>query len=197
LGQPGALLHDPDTYLHVAAGRWMLAHWALPAHDPFSYTSAGAHWAAPEWLAEIVLAAIYAAAGWGGLVLVTIACFGVSLGLLTRFLLRSCEPFSALIAATLGMAMVEPHLLARPHMLALPLMVWWSGALFAARDTGDGPPFRLLPVMALWANLHGSFLFGLALAVYLGAEAVLLSYHARPRPGAGGFSFRWRSPVRC
>lgn len=35
------------------------------------------------------------------------------------------------------------------------------------------PPLALLPVMVLWANLHGSFMFGLALAIGLGGEAVL------------------------
>jgi hypothetical protein len=36
LVQPMALLNDPDTYLHIAAGRWMLAHAALPitTHSP-------------------------------------------------------------------------------------------------------------------------------------------------------------------
>ena len=173
LAQPLALLHDPDTYLHIAAGHWMLAHGALPVHDPFSYTLAGARWVPHEWLSEIVMAAVYRAAGWNGLVLLTIACFAISLGLLTRFLLRWTEPFSALIAVALGAATVEPHLLARPHILALPLMVLWSGALFAARDTGSAPPFRLLPVMVLWANLHDSYLFGLLLAFYLAVEAVL------------------------
>src|SRR5271155_274073 len=144
LAQPRVLLHDPDTYLHIAAGRWMLAHGALPIRDPFSYTFAGARWIPHEWLAEIVLAAVYRAAGWSGLVLLTIACFAISLALL-----------------------------ARPHLLALPLLVLWSGALFAARDTGSAPPFRLLPMMVLWANLHDSYLFGLLLAFYLTAEAVL------------------------
>ena len=166
-------MHDPDTYLHITAGRWMLAHAALPVHDPFSYTFAGKAWAAPEWLAEIVLAAVFGAAGWGGLALLAIPCFALSLGLLTRFLLRSCEPISALITVGLAAAMVEPHLLARPHVLALPLMVAWSGALFAARDASAAPPFRLLPILALWANLHGSFLFGIALAGFLATEAAL------------------------
>jgi hypothetical protein len=53
------------------------------------------------------------------------------------------------------------------------LLVLWSGALFAARDTGSASPFRLLPVMVLWANLHDSYLFGLLLACYLASEAVL------------------------
>ena len=104
--------------------------------------------------------------------MLTAAAFAVSLALLTRFLLRWAEPFSTLIAVALGAALVQGHLLARPHLLALPLLVVWSGALFAARDTGSGPPFRLLPVMVLWANLHGGFMFGLALALFLTAEAV-------------------------
>jgi len=173
LAQPMALLNDPDTYLHIAAGRWMLAHAALPVHDPFSHTFAGAVWVPHEWLAEIILAAAYDIAGWSGLVLLTAAAFAVSLALLTRFLLRWAEPFSALIAVALGAALVQGHLLVRPHLLALPLLVVWSGALFTARDTGSGPPFRVLPVIVLWANLHGSFMFGLALAVLLTAEAML------------------------
>ena len=173
LAQPTALLNDPDTYLHVAAGRWMLAHAALPVHDPFSHSMAGAIWVPHEWLAEIVLAAVYDVAGWSGLVLLTAAAFAASLALLTRFLLRYAEPFSTLIAVSLGAALVLGHLLVRPHLLALPLLVLWSGALFAARDSGSAPPFRLLPVMALWANLHGSFMFGLGLALFLGGETAL------------------------
>ena len=173
LAQPMALLNDPDTYLHIAAGRWMLAHTALPVHDPFSHTFAGAVWVPHEWLAEVILAATYDLAGWSGLVLLTAAAFAVSGALLIRFLLRWAEPFSALIAVALGAALVQGHLLARPHLLALPLLVVWSGALFTARDTGSGPPFRLLPVIVLWANLHGSFMFGLALALFLTAEAML------------------------
>jgi hypothetical protein len=173
LAQPSALLNDPDTYLHVAAGRWMLAHFALPISDPFSHSLAGARWVPHEWLAEVVLAAVYHAAGWSGLVLLGAACFGATTALLTRFLLRHLEPFSALITATLGGALVLGHLLARPHILALPLLVVWCGELLASRDAARGPSSRLLPVMALWANLHGSFMFGLAFALFLGAEAVL------------------------
>jgi hypothetical protein len=184
-----ALLNDPDTYLHVAAGRWMLAHMALPVHDPFSHSLAGATWVPHEWLSEIVLAAVYGLAGWSGLVLLTAVAFAASLALLTRFLLRWAEPFSTLIATALGAALVLGHLLARPHLLALPLLVVWSGALLAARDTGSGPPFRLLPVMVVWANLHGSFMFGLALALFLAAEAVLApGRRAHETRRWGGFS---------
>ena len=138
LAQPTALLNDPDTYLHIAAGRWMLTHLALPVQDPFSHSLAGAAWVPHEWLAEIILALVYGAAGWSGLVLLAAACFAASIALLTRYLLRYFEPFSALIAVTLGAALVLGHLLVRPHLLALPLLVIWSGELFAARDSRFG-----------------------------------------------------------
>jgi hypothetical protein len=187
LTSPLALLHDPDTYLHIAAGRWALAQGALPSADPFSFTMAGAHWMQGEWLGEVVLAVVYGDAGWGGVIVLSAAYFGGAIGLLTWFLGRRLEPLPAAIAALAGAVLVLPHLLARPHVLALPLMVGWCGALLAARDDRRGPPWGWLPLMALWANLHGSFLFGIALAGFLAGEAVL-----RPATGAT----RWREARR-
>jgi hypothetical protein len=62
--------------------------------------------------------------------------------------------------------------LARPHVLALPVMVAWAGGLVAAADRRGAPSFWLLPLMALWANLHGGFVFGLALIAPLALDAV-------------------------
>lgn len=173
LASPLALLHDPDTYMHIATGRWMLAHRVLPLADPFSFTMAGAPWAPGEWLGELVLAITYRGAGWGGIIVLTAACFGLAIGLLTWFLARRLEPLPAVIAALAGVVLVLPHLLVRPHVIALPLMVLWCGAALAARDDNRGPPWLALSAMVLWANLHGSFLFGIALGGYLGGEAVL------------------------
>jgi hypothetical protein len=187
LAQPGAVVGDPDTYLHIAAGRWMLAHAALPAQDPFSHSMAGAHWVAHEWLSEIILAAVFGLAGWPGLALLSGLCFGASMAALTRILLRHAEPLSTLVVVAAVAMLVQSHLLARAHTLAFPLLVIWSASLFAARDCGRGPPFWLLPLMTLWANLHGGFMFGLALAGYVGGEALIW-----PGPGVD----RWREARR-
>ena len=181
LATPMALLNDPDTYLHIAAGRWILAHRALPLRDPFSHSMPGAGWVSGEWLAQIVLAATYDVFGWGGVILIGAASIALAVALLTHFLLRRLEPLPALIAALAAGALLLPHALARPHVLALPLLVLWSGWLFAARDANRPPPFLALPVIVLWANLHGSFMFGLALAAFLGGEAVLLPGSGRAR----------------
>jgi hypothetical protein len=187
LAEPHAVIGDPDTYLHIAAGRWIFAHAALPAQDPFSHSMAGAPWVAHEWLSEVILAAVFGLTGWPGLALLTALCFAGAMALLTRSLLRNGEPLSTLILVASVALLAMPHLLARAHTLAVPLLVVWSASLFAARDAGRGPPLRLLPVMMLWANLHGSFMFGLALAGYLGGEALIW-----PAPGVG----RWREVRR-
>ena len=168
-----SLLNDPDTYLHIAAGRWLLAQGALPSPDRFSHSMAGAPWVVHEWLAEGILAAAYEWLGWSGVVLLTAACFAAALAVLTWRLLPHLGPLPSLVAAGFGATLVLPHLLARPHILALPLLVIWSAALVDARDRAQAPPFFLLPVMTLWANLHASFMFGVALAALAGIEAVL------------------------
>ncbi|HEV2545858.1 MAG TPA: hypothetical protein VGU20_00825 [Stellaceae bacterium] len=168
-----ALLNDADTYLHIAAGRWMLIHHVLPASDPFSNSMPGAPWVVHEWLSEIALALAYGGFGWSGIVLLTAGAFALTLALLTRWLLVRMEPIAALILVALSAAMLEPHLLARPHWLAAPALLAWSAAVVAARDRSRAPPFALLPLMTVWANLHGGFITGIAVALFFGAEAVV------------------------
>jgi hypothetical protein len=172
LFQPLALLNDPDTYLHIAAGRWMWVHMAVPTVDPFSHSMPGAPWVPGEWLAEAILAGIYGWASWTGIVIVSAACVAVALALLCRFLIPRTGPLPALVMTLAGAALVFPHTVARAHVLAMPLLMVWSASLVAARDRGTAPRWGLVPVMVLWANLHASFLFGIGLAGWLGAEAV-------------------------
>jgi len=166
------LLNDPDTYSHIALGRWMLANQAVPFTDPFTHTASGEHWVAFEWLSQVVFAAAHALGGWPAVIMLAAAAVALSLGLLARFLLRELAPLPTLILVTAAFVLMAPHLLARPHVLAFPLMVVWVGALVRAVDRGEEPPFRLLPLMVLWANLHGSFTLGLAIVLPIAAEAV-------------------------
>jgi hypothetical protein len=170
-----AVLHDPDTYWHIAAGRWIIAHGAVPRQDVFSFSMPGTPWTSPEWLVEIIIAWLYDLLGWAGLVAATALSIAAASAILLRALLRSLAPVHALIATVLAAALAMPHLLARPHIFMLPILVFWVAALVVARDE-DGPPsLWLLPLMTLWANLHSSYMFGLGLAALLAGEAMLLA----------------------
>ena len=172
-----AILNDSDTYWHIRAGEWMLAHGQVLRADPFSYTSAGAPWQAQEWLAEIVMALAWRGArfpgGWPGIHLLFAAAIALAAGIAAHAVRKRLDTVPALLTVVLGLACVAGSLLARPHTLSLPLLALWTAGLVAAREKNTPPGWWLIPVIPLWANLHGSFAFGLALAGALGAEAVL------------------------
>lgn len=175
----GAGLVDPDTYWHIAVGRWMLEHRAIPAYDAFSFTMPGAPWTAQEWLSELLLATTYQVAGWSGLVFLGAACFGGTLAYLMRFLLSRMEPLHALQLTSLAALMMLPSLLARPHALVWILTAVWVGELVRSSETDRAPPWWLLAVMLLWANMHGTFIVGLGLAVMVAIDAVASAKHRR------------------
>jgi hypothetical protein len=178
-------LGDPDTYWHVAVGRWMLEHRAIPTFDPFSFTMRGAPWTAQEWLSELLLSWVYQLSGWSGLVLLGAACFGATIAYIQRFLLSRMEPLHALQLGCLGALMMLPSLLARPHAIVWPLTAIWVGEVIRSSETDRAPPWWLLAVMLLWANMHGSFIVGLGFAAMVGLDTVV---NARQR--------RWEAAKR-
>src|SRR5215469_2141541 len=145
VAQPGAVLHDPDTYWHIAIGRWIIAHRAVPDHDVFSFSMPGAPFSPPEWLAEVFMAWLYEHSGWAGLVVLTALCEAVALGMLLRVLLRTLAPVHALIGAVLAWGLALPHLLVRPHILTLPILVVWVAAVASARAEERTPSLWLVP----------------------------------------------------
>ncbi|HKT16642.1 MAG TPA: hypothetical protein VJR47_01285 [Stellaceae bacterium] len=167
------LLHDGDTFFHIAAGNWIWAHGQVPHTDPFSFTMRGAPWIAHEWLAEFVLAAAYAALGWTGVVAASAAAIAAAFWQLTRFLETKLHPTAMLLGLAASFLLAAPHLLARPHVFAMPILVAWMIALEKAPARGRPPSLYILPLMTLWANLHGGFVIGLALIGLPALEAVL------------------------
>ena len=167
------MLWDGDTLWHLKTGDWMLSHRQVPAVDPFSFTVPGRPWTNLEWLSELVMAPIYALGGWSGLHL----WFAFAVGALTLILgaatARKLPVFSWAAALFLAIACTTQSWLARPHLMALPLLALWTAELIRAREARRIPPLWMLAMMTLWANLHGSFLLGLALIAPFAAEAAI------------------------
>ena len=167
-----ALFNDGDTYWHIAAGLRMIADRAVLVRDPFSHTFAGAPWNAHEWLSEILMAGVWRTFGWGGVALLFSATAALTAGLLAWHLGRWYATSAQLLLLALSLACMTGSLLARPHILALPLLEIWTAGLVAARSERRPPSWLLLPVMTLWANMHGGFAFGFLILFYAGLEAL-------------------------
>ena len=166
------LLSDPDTMWQVTVGQWILDHRAVPETDIYSFTMRGQPWISTQWLAQVMLAKAYALAGWSGPVALAAGAIAATFAALMNWLSRRLSAIAALVFVAATLALTAPHLLARPHVLAMPVMVLWVGGLIAAADRRAAPSFQLLPLMALWVNLHGGFVLGLMLIAPIGLDAI-------------------------
>lgn len=185
-----AIFNDADTYWHISAGQWMLTHRAVLDHDVFSRAFPGKPWTTGEWLSEVLLAAAYGLAGWSGVAVLTGLAMATAVIPLGLYLGKRLDPLPCLVVLVFGVACVMPDYLARPHILALPCLTIWIIGLAEAASAQRRPIWWLLPVMTLWANLHGSFVFGLALMVPLAFEAASGRKNAGETPAVPGSRVR-------
>jgi hypothetical protein len=173
LGSSFMVFNDGDVSWHVANGRWILAHGQVPRTDHFSFTLPGQRWVSFEWLADVVYAAAYQLARYSGL------AAAVSLALSALFLtvllhVRRLAGNGVLMATGLLLAVtLIPFLSARPHLLAWPVLAAWTVVMIRASDERRAPAIGWAALMLLWANLHGSWALGLAIAALLALDTVI------------------------
>ncbi len=166
-------LRDGDTGWHLATGAWIVAHARVPTTDPFSFTATGRPWVAHEWLSELAMYASYRAAGWSGLIVLTGTAMAALFALVACEVRRWLSPRASVVALLMLVTGLLPSLLARPHILALPILAAWLIVLLHARERDRPPPLGFALVMLVWANAHGSFVFGLALVGVFALEALI------------------------
>jgi hypothetical protein len=177
LGSSQTIFNDGDVSWHIATGQWILDHRAIPTTDPFSFTWAGKPWVPIEWGAEVIYAAAYRLAGYGGVAALVTAAL-IALHAIVYFnAARWTRPLLPVVAMDF---VLIPTLLARPHVLTWPLLALWTWLMLRARENDRAPPLLAALLMALWANLHGGFVFGLLIAATFGLEALIVTPD-RPR----------------
>ena len=166
------LLRDSDTLWQIRIGQWIVEHGAMPYTDVHTFTRFGEPWMSSSWLSQVLYAVSYGWLGWAGPVILTSLAIGATVAIFMHLFADYLDPTRAILLVTLAVLESATHFLARPHMLAFPFMVAFLGGLMAASDRRSSPSWWLLPVLALWANLHGGFVLGLALIGPIGLEAL-------------------------
>src|SRR5262249_51884473 len=150
----------------IRTGQWILDHAQVPTVDFYSYTARGKPWIAFEWLSEIFYAIAYRTGGWRGVVILSAIGCAAIIVTLCLYLVRRLRFSIAIGWTALTAVAVSTHFLARPHIFSYFLLVIWIVILIDAYDNDDFSLkswVTLASLMALWANLHASFTFGLAL----------------------------------
>jgi len=154
---------DPDLWGHLRFGLDMLATGALHTTDPYSFT-ADRPWVNHEWLAELLSAAAYARLGSAGLALLKLAAILTVGTVLWVVAARegARPPARDLFVAAGILAMYSRLITVRPQIFSVALFCILL-YLFREWDRGRRWALAIAPVLfALWANLHGGWLVGLA-----------------------------------
>jgi hypothetical protein len=181
---------DGDACLHWRIGNWMIEHHAVIRADVFSHTRPNAPLISKEWLSEVLFAAAGDALGWNGIALLAAVLIATCLWLLHRQLLtEGIDLLPATALTLLAAAAGTVHWLARPHLFTLLLTVIYTGQLrrFDRGKLGTRPLlWRLVPLMALWVNLHGAFFTGFVITAtfFVGNTISLMTRRAEQRPAA-------------
>jgi hypothetical protein len=189
------LLRDPDNWWQVKVGLDILANRIIPVADTYSHTFAGQPWIAKEWLGQVLLASAYKAFGWSGVIFITISAVGLMTFILTWYLSAALKPVVTIAVVMVITFFVSAVYNARPLIFSLPIVVLWTAALFQTARERQPPPFWLLALIALWANLHGTFTFGFVIAAFAGLDFLARARLSQPRILAQWIAFGLLCPL--
>lgn len=155
-----AALQSVDLTYQLRAGTQILDTRAIPATDTWTFTATGLPWTDQQWGAQLVLAVVYRAAGWTGLVLLRAALVAVIFGCLFEIGRRRGLGMRLAALLTLAAFAVSAAALAlRPQLLGMALFAAVL-LLVAERRTHPERLWAIPFLVLVWANLHGSFFFG-------------------------------------
>ena len=175
------LLEDSGTGYHIRTGDYILDHHSVPRTDIFSFTRPDAPWFAWEWLASAMYAALFRWGSMKGVILISAAIIALSiLVLMFHMIRRGSNALVALLLIHLGVGASSIHFLARPHIFTI---------LFAAITMwllDEDRVWWLVPLTALWVNVHGGFVAGLMCIAAFGVGRAIEKWSFQPLLRYGG-----------
>jgi hypothetical protein len=164
LHSPKELIRDPDIWWHLANARQFLATGQFVHTEPYSFSVAGLKWINPEWASELPFWFGYQWFHLCGLYLVTLSVLAANLLLVYwRCYRKSLHISAAFWSSALAYMLMTINSGPRTILFAYLAM---SVELFLIDEAEQGRGWLLWllpPLFAIWINLHGSWLIGMAL----------------------------------
>ncbi|MCU1234725.1 MAG: hypothetical protein JWP63_2692 [Candidatus Solibacter sp.] len=161
-------IYDSDFWWHLRTGQYIVEHRALPAPDPFSWTTSIARDVYPgesrtryfnlthEWLAQAAIYGVWRIAGFPGVVAARALTMTAFCGLVGLVAWKRRGSFFAALAAALAAASVA-RLFAfdRPYHVTYFFLAATLAILEFRRFL-----WLLPPLFLIWANSHGGYFLG-------------------------------------
>jgi hypothetical protein len=166
-----------DFFWHLATGRWILEHRALPATDPFTLASARVPWINGEWLYQVLLHAAERAFGINGITYLNAVFVGALFAFVFWFSSRERDAGTSALITALAFLGASPLLGVRPAAIAA-LFVASAIATLASSLSLRVMTIAYAAITIVWINMHPSAL----LAPFLAGATLLTSFKRWPLP---------------
>lgn len=165
-------LHDNSFLTELASGRLMLSH-GVPHTDPYSFTAHGQPWVLESWLASLLYAEVERI-GSGHALQLLHAVLTVALAALVWRLTRPAGALvGRIVTAAAALVVGTGYWTPRPLLIALVALA----VLVLMVEDDRIPPWAAIPLMWIWANVHGSWPVAL---VYVTVRIVGRAADGRP-----------------
>jgi hypothetical protein len=163
VGGRSRLFRDPGTFWHTVVGQRILATHQLPDTDSYSYPFQGEPWIASEWLGECTLGVLHDFGGFDTLLLAAATLLaGLHTWIASRLLRAGLHWSLTMTLVALAMAAANSNWHVRPHLATMLFLAVTFALLcdFEKGRIGIGRLMALVPLFALWSNIHGGMLGG-------------------------------------
>ncbi len=183
---------DHDSWWHLKSGK-VISESGLPEKDPLNFRAAGYDWHNHEWLAQLAFYHVWSAgesSGLGGykaLVVFVAVCLWATYAILFWLAIRlSGNPTLALLIIVVAIGIGRRTFYPRPPVISYVFLAglvafltsWSEGWLRDRRLL-----LALVPLTALWANLHGAWMAGfVVIGAYFAQDLAELLRRRLPLP---------------
>lgn len=157
-----------DYFWHLATGRWIVEHRALPARDPFTLASHSHEWVNLEWLFQATLYPLWSLLGHDGLSIVLALLVGIGAFVLFIRTARDTNEGIALLLVAIAWTGALHRIDVRPETAAIPFFVLFLHLVLQA--PGRKISIAVIALTVVWFQVHPSALLApvIAGAVFAG-----------------------------
>jgi hypothetical protein len=181
----GEWVVSTDSWFALTAGR-LVAKSGLPTHDTLTVLAHGRRWTDQQWLSQWSIYELDRAGGIGLAVGVHVLLLAAALALsIVVARKRGASPRAVVVVAVIALLPLFLSALQLRTQSFAYLLFMGVLAMVASRETLSWWRIGLLlGILALWANMHGSVVLGVALVSLRGVVDVWTSHRLKRLPAA-------------
>ena len=150
--------NNPDTLWHLAVGKWIFAHHAVPDISRFYYSATTGFGYDYAWLSQAVLFGAWQRLGGAGIAILNSVVAGLIFYLLYKLLERNSKNMLVnFVVLGLALMTISVYLSGRPAMFTVAFLALEVLVLSDFVQSRSKLIWLVPPLAVLWANLHPGF----------------------------------------